>query len=624
VSEFKGKPGGRSLVQDAQDTFGVAKPTSALSAPGKRTLVEQLPLIPPPQNAGVAGDVPASSHGAPVQRATIASGTAGGDATRSEVVPKAAERVAGAGGPPPPRLTFRDLFGRQAAGGPKAAESESLVTSDGDAKPPLENRAPHGAQALATGGATEDHVHAAAQRGVAGAGSALPHGEAIQRAFGRHDVSRVKAHVGGEAATASRAIGAEAYATGNQVAFAAAPSLHTTAHEAAHVVQQRAGVHLKGGVGETGDQYERHANQVADAVVAGHSAEELLDRYAGAGGAGPGTTGAPVQRAPSGSPSPLPPTGALPPPAPAGPRPLPAGAAPAPAGAVPAPAGAPSPAPISAPPSEAVEAYHASTSAHDPHAPASRNASWDQVDTAGVDSHAQQGLDIEWVERLPQHLKDAIDESFADSVKDATVARAKVSDAGLKEIDREIDQQIQGLRTETVSRLAAIDPSISRKHGRDLDQVLARDQAFVTQRARLEADRKLRKEQRELEIGAAADGPMAAGSRADTVVAPPTAKITRLAGKALARTNFMSWAVDVLGSTEAAKRHFLSIREVSRQPGMFLTNAAKSRFEAARSDFEGAHPGYTFPSTDVAQHLRGFHQARQGDRNARPRARRCV
>jgi len=167
-----------------------------------------------------------------------------------------------------------------AADAPKAAESESLVPSDGDAKPALEKLAPHGVPALATGAASDDHVHEAAHRGVTGAGSALPHGDAIQRAFGRHDVSSVKAHVGGEAATASRAIGAEAYATGNQVAFAAAPSLHTAAHEAAHVVQQRAGVHLKGGVGETGDQYERHANDVADAVVQGKSAETLLDQYA--------------------------------------------------------------------------------------------------------------------------------------------------------------------------------------------------------------------------------------------------------------------------------------------------------------------------------------------------------
>ena len=177
--------------------------------------------------------------------------------------------------PPPP-----------AADAPKAAESESLVPSDGDAKPALEKLAPHGVPALATGAASDDHVHEAAHRGVTGAGSALPHGDAIQRAFGRHDVSSVKAHVGGEAATASRAIGAEAYATGDHVAFAAAPSLHTAAHEAGHVVQQRGGVQLKGGVGEAGDAYEQHANAVADAVVQGKSAEALLDPYAGGSGGG--------------------------------------------------------------------------------------------------------------------------------------------------------------------------------------------------------------------------------------------------------------------------------------------------------------------------------------------------
>jgi hypothetical protein len=123
--------------------------------------------------------------------------------------------------------------------------------------------------------------------GVAGSGGELPHRPTIQQLFGRHDVSGVKAHVGGEAATASRAIGAEAYATGNHVAFAGAPSLHTAAHEAAHVVQQRAGVQLKGGVGESGDPYERHADAVADRVVAGQSAEALLDTM-GRGTTGPG------------------------------------------------------------------------------------------------------------------------------------------------------------------------------------------------------------------------------------------------------------------------------------------------------------------------------------------------
>ncbi len=137
----------------------------------------------------------------------------------------------------------------------------------------------------AKGRADGARVQETAAAGVAGGGGALPHAEAIQRSFGRHDVGGVQAHVGGRAASAAGAIGAEAYTTGSHVAFAGAPSLHLAAHEAAHVVQQRAGVSLKGGVGQVGDVYERHADQVADAVVAGKSAEGLLDTMAGGGGA---------------------------------------------------------------------------------------------------------------------------------------------------------------------------------------------------------------------------------------------------------------------------------------------------------------------------------------------------
>jgi hypothetical protein len=133
---------------------------------------------------------------------------------------------------------------------------------------------------------TPEGVQRAASEGIAGGGGRLPHGDTIQRLFGRHDISGIEAHVGGPATTASRAIGAEAYATGNHVAFAGTPSLHTAAHEAAHVVQQRGGVQLKGGVGESGDAYEQHADQVADAVVQGKSAEALLDRHAGGSGGG--------------------------------------------------------------------------------------------------------------------------------------------------------------------------------------------------------------------------------------------------------------------------------------------------------------------------------------------------
>ncbi|HET9626571.1 MAG TPA: DUF4157 domain-containing protein [Kofleriaceae bacterium] len=123
-------------------------------------------------------------------------------------------------------------------------------------------------------------IHASAQRGVATSGASLPHLDTIQRAFGRYDVSGIQAHTGADAAASAREIGAQAYATGDHVVLGEGRDLHTVAHEAAHVVQQRGGVQLKGGVGEAEDAHEHHADAVADAVVQGRSAEGLLDRYA--------------------------------------------------------------------------------------------------------------------------------------------------------------------------------------------------------------------------------------------------------------------------------------------------------------------------------------------------------
>jgi hypothetical protein len=93
-------------------------------------------------------------------------------------------------------------------------------------------------------------VQRAALAGVTGGGQPLPHLAQLQAAFGAaHDLSGVRAHIGGAAAASCEAIGAEAYAVGDQVAFHDAPGLHVAAHEAAHVVQQRRGVSLYGGVG---------------------------------------------------------------------------------------------------------------------------------------------------------------------------------------------------------------------------------------------------------------------------------------------------------------------------------------------------------------------------------------
>lgn len=116
-----------------------------------------------------------------------------------------------------------------------------------------------------------------ASRGVRGPGSRLPHFAPVQKAFGRFDLSGVRAYSGSAAERASAALHAAAYTTGNKVAFASRqPTLHTVAHEATHTLQQAHGLRLDGGLGRAGDRFERQADAVADAVVRGESAEPLL------------------------------------------------------------------------------------------------------------------------------------------------------------------------------------------------------------------------------------------------------------------------------------------------------------------------------------------------------------
>lgn len=140
------------------------------------------------------------------------------------------------------------------------------------------------------GGTAVQHAHPSAGRvtgdgglGLPASGEALPHGERIRSAFGAHAgvLDGVTAHVGGEGGAITRAQGAQALAVGDHVAFAAPPDLHLAAHEAAHVAQQQQGVQFHGAGGDAA--LEAHADQVADRVVAGASAEALLAPGPGGG-----------------------------------------------------------------------------------------------------------------------------------------------------------------------------------------------------------------------------------------------------------------------------------------------------------------------------------------------------
>lgn len=126
---------------------------------------------------------------------------------------------------------------------------------------------------------TSNQIHQAAAAGVRGSGAPLPHINTIQASFGHHDLSDVQAYQGPSVAVAAHAIGADAYTTGNKIAFAATnPDLYLAAHEAAHVIQQRSGLRLQNGLGQTGDPYERHADAVAARVAQGQEAASLLDQ----------------------------------------------------------------------------------------------------------------------------------------------------------------------------------------------------------------------------------------------------------------------------------------------------------------------------------------------------------
>jgi hypothetical protein len=162
---------------------------------------------------------------------------------------------------------------KESAAHTSAQEIDLDAEHDADVSRRTSNAALRRSVQKKAGGEAREPAQDAARRGIQSPTTAMPHGAEIQRAFGAHDISHIQAHTGDGSAAA---MGAEAYATGHHVVFDKPPDLHTAAHEAAHVVQQARGVNLYGGVGEAGDAYERHADEVADRVVQGKSAEDLL------------------------------------------------------------------------------------------------------------------------------------------------------------------------------------------------------------------------------------------------------------------------------------------------------------------------------------------------------------
>lgn len=209
---------------------------STASVPGKATLTER--LVAPATTSPSPRSEPASTGGQP----TLES----------------------------PRASIESLFGGHVVQQARSPSGAEVLPAAVQAHPTPRDQREHDPRSA-------HDVRSAAARGLETPSTSMPHAAAIQRSFGsEHDVSGVQAHVGGAASEACHDMNATAFAAGNHVAFASAPDLHTAAHEAAHVVQQARGVNLYEGVGEAGDGYEHHADAVADRVVAGQTAADLL------------------------------------------------------------------------------------------------------------------------------------------------------------------------------------------------------------------------------------------------------------------------------------------------------------------------------------------------------------
>lgn len=119
-------------------------------------------------------------------------------------------------------------------------------------------------------------VRTIAARGTHDADQPLPFAAEIQRSFGSHDLARIRVRRDVDAARACDALGARAYALGDRIAFADPPDLRTAAHEATHAVMQAAGVGPEDGIGRPGDRHEQLADAVAERVVHGAPAHDLL------------------------------------------------------------------------------------------------------------------------------------------------------------------------------------------------------------------------------------------------------------------------------------------------------------------------------------------------------------
>ncbi len=126
------------------------------------------------------------------------------------------------------------------------------------------------------GGDADAQASEQAEQGFRGTPSTVPHKELLERSFGI-SLDGIEAFLGTDAQAATAALGANAVASGNRMAFSTnTPDPALVAHEVMHVIQQTTGsVDIGGsGIEKTG---EGQAEAVEAAVASGKRALSALD-----------------------------------------------------------------------------------------------------------------------------------------------------------------------------------------------------------------------------------------------------------------------------------------------------------------------------------------------------------
>jgi hypothetical protein len=227
---------------------------------------------------------------------------------------------------------------------------------------------------------------------------------------------------------------------------------------------------------------------------------------------------------------------------------------------------------------------------------------WDEVARAAAsDAAAVEALDIGWIDTLDKRFLDQIDSHFSTANEIKAFHELLERDPRVKAARKSFENESTKAKTETAARLRA-------SGLRNQREAYRQDPTYQSELHQLQSAQDREVSEVKQELRPPFDARRQPFELGDTVVEPPVEGVTWKEGRSLTRVNFVAWGVDIFGSVEALKAHFLGMRLISGTTELWMCAPAAMRYEQARIWFEGQYPGNTFFSTTVGQSMRGLHQ----------------